>query len=123
MMRRATQSADAQQAVASGIDVSAHGLGATASALDAELAWRLPTDSASDAESELRSALALPPGTQLELVAPESRSDSLLTLDALRREGARGEPRRRRGAAPPSSRHSARRRSRARTTSPTSASG
>ncbi len=75
------QSVDAQQAVASGLDVSARGLGATASALDAELAWRTATDSASDAEAELRSALALPAGTLLELVAPESQSDSLLALD------------------------------------------
>jgi len=75
------QSVDAQQAVASGIDVSASGLGASASALDAELAWATATDSTSDAEAELRSALALPPGTQLELVVPEPRSDSLLALD------------------------------------------
>jgi len=75
------QSVDAQQAVASGINVSASGLGASASALDAELAWTTATDSASDAESELRSALALPRATQLELVVPESRSDSLLALD------------------------------------------
>jgi outer membrane protein TolC len=75
------QSVDAQQAVASGIDVSARGLGAAASALDAELAWTTATDSASDAEAELRSALALPPGTKLELVVPESRSETLSALD------------------------------------------
>jgi len=75
------QSVDAQQAVVSGIDVSARRLGAAASALDAELAWTTATDSAADAEAELRSALALPPSTQLELVVPESRSDSLLALD------------------------------------------
>jgi multidrug efflux pump subunit AcrB/outer membrane protein TolC len=75
------QSADAQQAVASGNDVSARALGAKASALDAELAWTAATDSAADAESELRSALAIPPGTHLELVVPESKFEVLATLD------------------------------------------
>jgi outer membrane protein TolC len=75
------QSVDVQQAVASGIDVSARGLGATASALDAEYARVSAADSTSDAESELRSALALPPGTRLELVVPESPSEPLSALD------------------------------------------
>jgi len=75
------QSSDAQQAVASGNTVSASALGAKASALDAELAWTSAADSAADAESELRSALALKPGTRLELVAPELKTDSLLALD------------------------------------------
>jgi outer membrane protein TolC len=75
------QSGDAQQAVASGNGVTANALGAKASALDAELAWTSAADSASDAASELRSALALKPGTPLELVAPEAKVDSLLTVD------------------------------------------
>jgi outer membrane protein TolC len=75
------QSADAQQAVASGNDVSARALSAKASALDAELAWAAAADSASDAESELRSALALPQGTHLELVVPETKTEALSTLD------------------------------------------
>jgi len=75
------QNVDMQQSVASGIDVSARGLGATASALDAELAWTNAKDSAADAESELRSALALPQGAQLELVVPDSRREALSSLD------------------------------------------
>jgi len=75
------QSSDALQTVASGNGVTANALGAKASALDAELAWTAAADSASDAESELRSALALKPGTRLELVAPEMTMDSLRTLD------------------------------------------
>jgi multidrug efflux pump subunit AcrB/outer membrane protein TolC len=75
------RSADIQQAVAAGIEVSALGVGANASDLDAELAWTTAADSAADADSELRSALALPPGTQLELVVPQP-SDALATLEA-----------------------------------------
>jgi outer membrane protein TolC len=75
------QSADVHLAVTSGIEVAARGLGATASALDAELAWTSAEDSVLDAESELRSALALPPGTRLELVVPEPASDALSSLD------------------------------------------
>ena len=75
------QSVDVQQSVASGIDVSARGLGATASALDAELAWANAKDSAADAEGELRSALALPQGTSLDLVVPDSRREVLSSLD------------------------------------------
>jgi outer membrane protein TolC len=75
------QSADVQQAVSSGIDVSAQGLGATASALDAEYARTAAADSASDAESELRNVLALPPGARLELVVPESSREPLASLD------------------------------------------
>jgi outer membrane protein TolC len=76
------QNADMQQVVAAGIDVSARGLGASASVLDAELAWTTATDSATDAENELRSALALASGTQLELVAPPPATETLSTLDA-----------------------------------------
>ena len=72
------QSVDVQQAVASGIDVSAQSAGATAAALDAEYAKATAEDAASDAEGELRSALALSPGTSLELVAPE-RDDAQLS--------------------------------------------
>jgi multidrug efflux pump subunit AcrB/outer membrane protein TolC len=75
------KSTDVQQAVASGIDVTAQGLGATASALDAEYARTAAEDAASDAEAELRSALALAPGTRLDLVVPESPSGALATLD------------------------------------------
>jgi outer membrane protein TolC len=75
------KSTDVQQAVASGIDVSAQGLGATAAALDAEYARTAAEDAASDAEGELRSALALAPGTRLDLVAPESPSVALSALD------------------------------------------
>ncbi|MGH2899148.1 MAG: TolC family protein [Solirubrobacteraceae bacterium] len=52
-----------------------------ATALDAELAWSTAEDSAADAESELRSALALPPGTQLELAVPAARREALSSLD------------------------------------------
>ncbi|HEX8945881.1 MAG TPA: efflux RND transporter permease subunit [Gemmatimonadaceae bacterium] len=75
------KSADVAQAVASGIDVSAQGLGATASALDAEYAHETAESSVSDAEAELRSGLALPPGTRLDLVVPESPTERLSTLD------------------------------------------
>jgi outer membrane protein TolC/preprotein translocase subunit SecF len=75
------KSTDVLQAVASGIDVSAQGLGATASALDAEYARTAAEDAASDAESELRSALALAPGTRLDLVVPESPTGALSSLD------------------------------------------
>ncbi len=76
------QSVDMAQAVASGIDVSARGLGAAAAALDAEYARTATADSASDAEAELRSALALPPGTRMELVVPELPAEQLSALDA-----------------------------------------
>jgi multidrug efflux pump subunit AcrB/outer membrane protein TolC len=81
MVASRRQNVDMQQAVASGIEVSARGLGATAAALDAELALSAATDSAADAESELRSALALPPATQLELVVPEAQRETLSSLD------------------------------------------
>jgi outer membrane protein TolC len=61
--------------------MSTRELGATASALAAELALTAAEDSASDAESELRSALALPPGTRVELVAPEAPTEPLTALD------------------------------------------
>ena len=76
------QTVDVEQAVASGIDVSAQGLSATAAVLDAEYARAAAEDSVSDAEAELRSALALPSGTALELVAPEPSTEKLATLDA-----------------------------------------
>jgi multidrug efflux pump subunit AcrB/outer membrane protein TolC len=82
------QSNDAERAVASGNGVSANALGAKASALDAELAWT----SAADAETELRSALALEPGTHLELVAPETKRDSLLALDDYLTKAFAGSP-------------------------------
>jgi len=75
------QSGDAEQAVASGNEVSARALGAKASALDAELALTTASDSAADAESELRSALALPRGMHIELVAPDTKTQPLSTLD------------------------------------------
>ena len=76
------QSTDVEQAVASGIDVAAQGLSATAATLGAEYARASAQDSASDAEAELRSALALAAGTQLELVVPDSPTEKLSTLDA-----------------------------------------
>jgi outer membrane protein TolC len=76
------QTIDVEQAVASGIDVSAQGLSAAASALDAEYVRAAAEDSASDAEAELRSALALAPGTRLELAAPASPTEKLSALDA-----------------------------------------
>ena len=89
---RATRrrSMDVTQAVASGIEVSARGLGAAAAALDAEYERTAAEDSASDAEAELLSALALPPGTRIELVVPESPAGQLLPLDvyAARAESA-----------------------------------
>jgi outer membrane protein TolC len=75
------KSTDVEQAVASGIDVSAQGLGATASALEAEHARETAEDAASDAEAELRSALALAPGMRLDLVVPDSPAGTLSTLD------------------------------------------
>jgi outer membrane protein TolC len=86
------QTADVEQAVAAGINVSAQGLGAKASNLDAEYARMAAADSASDAESELRSALALSPGTRLELVVPESKSESLLSLDVYVTKGLATSP-------------------------------
>jgi multidrug efflux pump subunit AcrB/outer membrane protein TolC len=80
---RATRrrSMDVAQAVTSGIEVSAQGLGAAAAALDAEYARSTAEDSASDAEAELRSALALPLGTRIELVVPELPAEQLSALD------------------------------------------
>jgi outer membrane protein TolC len=75
------RSTDVEQAVASGIDVSSAGLGAAAAALDAEYARGIAEDSASDVESELRSALALPAGTPIELVVPNSPAGRLSALD------------------------------------------
>jgi multidrug efflux pump subunit AcrB/outer membrane protein TolC len=91
---RATQrqSADVEQAVAAGINVSAQGLGATASALDAEYVRMAAADSASDAESQLRKVLALPPGTRLELAVPEARGEALTTLDAYLAMGLAANP-------------------------------
>jgi multidrug efflux pump subunit AcrB/outer membrane protein TolC len=79
---RATRrrSMDVAQAVTSGIEVSARGLGATAALLDAEYAWTTAEDSASEAQAELRSALAVPPGTRIELVVPESPAEELSAL-------------------------------------------
>ena len=79
---RRRQSVDVQQAISAGIDVNARGLGAQASALDAEYAKTVAEDAVSDAESELRSALALPAGTRLDLVVPDVESTALPTLDA-----------------------------------------
>ena len=76
------QGVDIEQAVAAGIDVSAQSLGATASALDAKYVWLAANDSASDAESELRSALALPAGTHLDLVLPDEPSEALANFDS-----------------------------------------
>jgi multidrug efflux pump subunit AcrB/outer membrane protein TolC len=75
------QSVDVEQAVAAGINLSAQRLGAQASNLDAEYSRMAAADSASDAESELRSALALPPGTRLELVVPEASNEAVSALD------------------------------------------
>jgi outer membrane protein TolC len=49
-------------------------------------------DSASDAESALRSALALAPGTRLELVAPEARTEALSPLDVYLAKGLAASP-------------------------------
>lgn len=76
------QSVDVQQAITAGIDVNARGLGAQASALDAEYAKTVAEDAVSDAVSELRSALALPVGTRLDLIVPESSIEELSSLDA-----------------------------------------
>ena len=91
---RATQrqSADVEQAVTAGIDVTAQGLGAKASALDAEYVRMAAADSASDAESRLRNVLALPPGTQLDLAVPESRSEALSQLDVYLAKGLAASP-------------------------------
>jgi outer membrane protein TolC len=86
------QSADVEQSVASGVSVSAQGLGATASALDAEYAWMAAADSATDAESQLRSVLALPRGTRLELVVPELQNEALSSLDAYVTQGVAASP-------------------------------
>lgn len=75
------QTADVEQAVAAGIDVSVQGLSATASALGAAYARASAEDSVADAEMELRSALALPVGTPLALVAPDPPTEQLATLD------------------------------------------
>jgi multidrug efflux system outer membrane protein len=72
---------DVEKAVAAGIDVSAQGLAATASALDAAYARQRAEDALSDAESELRSALGMAPGARVELVMPESPIEKLSTLD------------------------------------------
>jgi len=85
-------STDVEQAVASGIDVSAQGLGATASALDAEYARTAAEDAAADAEGELRSALALAPGTRLDLVVPESPTGRLSTLDVYEAQAQSASP-------------------------------
>jgi len=76
------QSVDVQQAITAGIDVNARGLGAQASALDAEYAKTVAEDAVSDAVGELRSALALPAGTRLDLIVPESDAEELSSLDA-----------------------------------------
>lgn len=77
VLAKRRQSIDVHLAVESGVEVSAQALGATAAALDAEYARMTAEDAMSDAESELRSALALPPGTQIELVMPERDSATL----------------------------------------------
>jgi outer membrane protein TolC len=74
-------SVDMHQAVAAGVEVSAQGMRASAAALDAEYARTTAEDAASDAEAELRSALALPPGTRLELVVPDAPTEELSALD------------------------------------------
>jgi multidrug efflux pump subunit AcrB/outer membrane protein TolC len=75
------QSLDVEHAVASGIDGVPQGLGAAASALDAQYARQTADDAAFDAEAELRDALALPPDARLELVVPETPIGTLSTLD------------------------------------------
>jgi len=74
-------SSDVQLAASSGIELSAQSLGASAAALDAEYARMTADDAIADAESELRSALALPPGTRIELVVPEPDTLSLLPYE------------------------------------------
>ncbi len=86
------QTADVEQAVAAGINVSAQGLGATASALDAEYARMAAADSAADTENQLRSVLALPPGTRLELVVPAATSEPLSSLDTYLAKGLAANP-------------------------------
>jgi outer membrane protein TolC len=83
---------DVEQSVASGIDVSAQGLGAAASALDAEYAWMTAVDSVTDVDNQLRSALALPRGTRLELVVPEAKTDVLSALDTYVAQGLAASP-------------------------------
>jgi multidrug efflux pump subunit AcrB/outer membrane protein TolC len=82
VLAKRRQSTDLQLAVQSGTDVPAQALGATAAALDAEYARITAEDASADAETELRSALALAPGTRLELVVPETDGASLLPYDA-----------------------------------------
>jgi outer membrane protein TolC len=91
---RATQrqSVDVEEAVAAGIDVTTAALGATASSLDAKYVWLAATDSASDAEADLRSALALPPGTRLDLVVPEPQSEALSAPDVYVTKGLAASP-------------------------------
>jgi len=91
---RATQqqTANVEQAVAAGINVSAQGLGATASALDAEYVRLAAADSASDFESQLRNVLALPTGTKLDLVVPESRNEPLAAADVYLSKGLASNP-------------------------------
>jgi outer membrane protein TolC len=86
------QGVDVEHAVAAGIDVSAQALGATASTLDAKYVWLAAADSASDAESELRSALALPIGTRLELVVPDASSETLAALESYTAKGLAASP-------------------------------
>jgi len=86
------QSVDVEQAVAAGINVSAQRLGARASDLDAEYVRMAAADSASDAEGELRSALALSPGTRLELVVPESSNEALGALEVYVAKGLATSP-------------------------------
>ena len=82
VLAKRRQSTDLQLAVQSGTDVPAQSLGATAAALDAEYARITAEDASADAETELRSALALAPGTRFELVVPETDGASLLPYDA-----------------------------------------
>jgi len=86
------QTADVEQAVAAGINVSAQGLGATASALDAEYARMAAADSASDAEAQLRNLLALRPGTHLDLVVPNAPNETLSSLDLYLAKGLAANP-------------------------------
>jgi multidrug efflux system outer membrane protein len=86
------QGIDVEHAVAAGIDVSAQALGATAATLDARYIWLAAADSASDAESELRSVLALPVGTRLELEVPDAPTEALATLDSYTAKGLAASP-------------------------------
>jgi len=91
---RATQqqTANVEQAVSAGINVSAQGLGATASALDAEYVRMAAEDSASDAENQLRNVLALHPGTRLDLVVPEAKGEPLSQLNDYLAKGLAASP-------------------------------